>query len=948
LLAEDEMAVPLLKTKLYIPPVRPGLVSRPRLVERLDEGLRTGRKLTLISAPAGFGKTTLLSEWIAGCTGDVCIAWVSLDKRDNDPICFLTYLVAAVQAIQPDLGEGAWTIIQSPQPPAAEMVLTALINDLADRARPGRQVTPVVLVLDDCHEVTAEPVHDALVFLLDHLPPQMHVVMATRVDPPWPLGRLRARQEMTELRAGDLRFTPEETARFLNDVMRLGLSVEDMAALDRRTEGWIAGLQMAALSMRGRDAARAEAFIQAFSGSHRYVLDYLMEEVLDRQEDEIRAFLLQTSILDRLTAPLCDAVLAGEAHGASHSQSDSQAILTWLERTNLFLVPLDDERCWYRYHPLFADLLRRRLQDTYPEQVSENHLRASAWYEGQGSITDAISHALEAADDVRAAYLVERYSGQAFRYGEFSQHRRWVEALPEETVRSRPLLCMGRAWALADDPDATDRAVWWMERALALSATNPRVFDDPDSTYRTDHELISENARLFHISSARRQADPEEVITLCLEALEALSGQTLGEEAAFSRGIVTFWLAQAYGQLNDRDAAERAFAQAEQLGLAVEGHLVALAVAGAQAGDAWDRGDLHAVARICRETIASLIQPAEQAGERVPGACYAYVGLGSTLVEWNELGQAEPLLVRGVELAERVVEPGVQVKGCCALARLHWMQGNYEEAHAWMDKALQACRWDPSYLHALRARIWLAQGVDDPRWLDTAVQWADERVLEDPGEYSWELQSLVRVRITQHRAHGEPDLMPVLAVLDGHLEAPAAMSSGWLVEVLTLKALLLQALGRTEEAMPPLARALAIAEETGRVLAFLEHGSPMVDLLHEAVRQGVEASYARQILTAFEARGRAEVRQAEGRPSPAAIPSAQAALADTDHPIEPLSERELEVLRLLRSTLPQREIADTLYISINTVRSHVKHIYAKLGVHARIEAVARAEELGLL
>jgi LuxR family maltose regulon positive regulatory protein len=567
------MAIPLLQTKLYIPPVRPGLVSRPRLIERLDEGLHLGRKLTLISAPAGFGKTTLLSEWIASCTRDTRIAWLSLDKGDNDLSQFLTYLVAAIQSIDPKLGEGAWAMMQSPQPPAAEPVLITLINELMERPGSGGQVAPVVLVLDDYHEVTSEPVHDALVYLLDHLPPQMHVLIATRVDPPWPLGRMRARQEMTELRAGDLRFAPEETARFLNDVMGLGLSAEDMSALDRRTEGWVAGLQMAALSMRGRDAARTEVFIRTFSGSHRYVLDYLMEEVLDRQEDEIRVFLLQTSILDRLTAPLCDAVLAGESRGTSHPRSDSRAILTWLERANLFLVPLDDERRWYRYHPLFADLLRTRFQEAYPEQVSEAHLRASAWYEGQGSITEAIAHALEAADDVRAAYLVERYSGQAFRHGEFWQSRRWVEVLPEETVRSRPLLCMGRAWALADHPDATDRAMWWMERALALSATNPCAFDGPDSAYRTDHELISENARLFHISIARRQADPKEVVALCLEALEALSAQTppaqtLGEEAAFSRGIITFWLAQAYEQLNDKDAAARAYAQAEQLGLA--------------------------------------------------------------------------------------------------------------------------------------------------------------------------------------------------------------------------------------------------------------------------------------------------------------------------------------------------------------------------------------------
>jgi LuxR family maltose regulon positive regulatory protein len=514
-----------------------------------------------------------------------------------------------------------------------------------------------------------------------------------------------------------------------------------------------------------------------------------------------------------------------------------------------------------------------------------------------------------------------------------------MEILPEEIIRSRPLLCMGRAWALEDDLDATDRAVYWMERALELSAANPHAHTDPDSPYRTDHEAITAWARVFHIGIANaRQANPDKVIALCLEALEALSEEVPSEETAFAQGLLTFHLAQAYRRLDDRDAAERAFAQARELGLAARGYLIALVVAGVQAEDAWDRGDLRAVARICRETIASLIEPAEQAGERVPGACYAYVFLGKTLVEWNELERAEPFLARGVELAERTGDLDVLVHGYRGLALLHRIQGNYQEACVWMDKALQACRWDPGHLYALRARIWLAQAEDDPRRLDEAIQWADGRVLEDPGEYSLELQSLVRVRIAQYRAYGEPDLMPVLAVLDQHTRAPAATSSGWQVEVLTLKALLLQALGRMEEAMPPLARALAVAESTGRVLAFLEHGSPMAALLREAVRQGVEADYARQILAAFEARGRA----GQHRPPLEETPSAQATL------VEPLSERELQVLRLLRSTLPLREIAGRLYISIHTVRTHVRHIYAKLGVHGRTEAVLHAEELGLL
>jgi LuxR family maltose regulon positive regulatory protein len=923
------MAIPLLKTKLYIPPVRPGLVSRPRLVERLDEGLRTGHKLTLISAPAGFGKTTLLSEWIAGCTRDMRVAWVSLDKEDSDLAQFLTYLVAAIRTVEPGLGDDAMAMMRQPGTPAAQTVLATVINVLAGRAE------PVVLVLDDCHEITAATVHDGLLFLLDHLPPHVHLVIATRTDPPWPLARLRTRQEMIELRAQDLRFTPDEAAVFLNNVTGLTLSAGSIAALDVRTEGWIAGLQMAALSMRGRDDV--EAFIRAFGGSHRYVLDYLVEEVLDRQEDEIQAFLLQTSVLDRLTAPLCDAVLAGEAGDASQTPSDSQAVLTHLERANLFLVPLDDERRWYRYHHLFADLLRRRLQEAYPERVSENHLRASAWYERQGSIHEAVVHAQAAAEDDRVVYLVERYAGRALVRGELVRVGRWVDALPEGRIQSRPLLCLVRAWTSIGDPNARDRAASWLERALALSAANPRPIRGMDGSVRTDYEVISQNAHLLRVNLAAAQGvDPEELIDLCLDALAALP-----EGATFERSGVTFYLAEAYRRLHDGEAAARTFAQASQLGQATEGQIIALAAAGMQAVDAWERGDLHAVARICRETMASLVQPAEQAGERVPPhACLVYALLGRTLLEWNQLEDAEPLLVRGVELAERALEAGAQVEGCCDLARLHWVQGDYQEAHAWMDRALQACRWDPGYLHAFRARIWLAQAEDDPGWLDRSVQWAEGRVLEDR-EYGWELQSLARVRIAQYHAYGEPDLAPALAVLDAHL-ARAATSSGWQVEVLALKALALQALGRTEEALSPLGRALAVAKETGRVLAFLEHGPPMADLLREAVRRGVEADYARLVLDGFPAREQVKERPVQGQPLPGVTPPAQAALA------EPLTERELEVLRLLKTPLPQREIAAQLYLSIHTVRSHVRHIYAKLDVHGRVEAVARAEELGLL
>jgi len=436
---EGEMSTPLLTTKLYIPPVRPDpstglrarLVSRPRLTERLNAGLH--RKLTLISAPAGFGKTTLLSEWASQRVGESAdgrpVAWLSLDEGDNDPARFWAYLIAALQTIHEGIGEAALEALVSPQPPHVEALLTGLINEIAEIPDLS------ALVLDDFHVITDQRVNDEVTFFLDSMPPQMHLILSSRADPPWPLARLRARREMTELRTNDLRFTPKEAAAFLNEVMRLDLSPEDVAALEDRTEGWIAGLQMAALSMRGREDV--SGFIRAFTGSHRFILDYLVEEVLEQQSPAIQEFLLKTCILERMTGPLCDAVTGG---------TDSQTILTQLEQANLFLVPLDDEWRWYCYHRLFSELLRNQLALIHPEQAPVLHQRASEWFEGESFTEETIAHAFAARDYERVAHLVEKYARDMLHQSKYNVLSSWIEALPDELVQNRPWLCVYQSW----------------------------------------------------------------------------------------------------------------------------------------------------------------------------------------------------------------------------------------------------------------------------------------------------------------------------------------------------------------------------------------------------------------------------------------------------------------------------------------------------------------------
>ena len=439
------MSASILRTKLVIPPCRPRerVVQRRRLLEKLDRGLAQGSKLTLVSAPAGFGKTTLLSEWATGRGQPV--AWLSLDRRDNAPRRFWNYLTTALETVQAGVGESFLAKLLSSKPPPTSDLLTELINAI-DTSDP----TPLVIVLDDLHLVEERSIHDDLAFFLDHLPPQVHIVISTRYDPSLPLSRLRGRGELSELRTADLRFTPDEAAAFLNQVMRLSLTAEQVISLETRTEGWIVGLQMAALSMQGRGRQDQASFIAAFAGSHRYVLDYLADEVLALQPKGIRTFLYHTAILDRLTGPLCDAVWGTAAGGGPDTgQPDSQEMLENLESANLFIVPLDDERRWYRYHHLFSDLLRKRLREIQPELLPTLHQRASDWYEEEKLTADAMNHALAASDLARASRLVGANALAMMEHGELRTLEGWLDALPEEAISSQPWLGIAHAWMLA-------------------------------------------------------------------------------------------------------------------------------------------------------------------------------------------------------------------------------------------------------------------------------------------------------------------------------------------------------------------------------------------------------------------------------------------------------------------------------------------------------------------
>ena len=888
----------LLRTKLYPPRVTRTLVARPRLTERPGGGAPP--PVLVVSAPAGFGKSTYVAQSLLG--SGPAVAWLSLDPGDSDPPVFWAYVLAALRTAAPDVGASAQVLLESPGGTPITTVLTSLLNDLAASDE------EIVLVLDDYHVVHAPEIHEAMAFLVDHLPRQLRLVIATRSDPPLPLARLRARGELAEVRAADLRFTEQETAAYFG-VMGLDLSAGEVTTLDVRTEGWVAALQLAALSLQGREDSAG--FIEGFAGDDRHVVDYLVEEVVHRQPEEVRDFLLRTSVLTRLSGPLADAVTG---------RDDGRAMLEALDRDNLFLVPLDDQRRWYRYHHLFADMLQARLLNELPGEAPELHRRAGTWHEREGDITAAVEHLLAAGDVDHAAHLVELSVRPMGRDRREAQLRRWMEALPDEVFVDRPVLANGRVGSLMSTGETrgAEPLLRIAERWVAQMGASPTGTKPAGLVVANPVELgrLPGWVKIHRSGLSLMAGDVTATMEHGREAIDRMEpDDNLGHAAATALMGLASWrhgdLASAeaaYGESMRRFEAEGWIA--DLLGCAIT--LADLQTA---------QGRLRDAERTFRDGLALA---ARQPGGPLRGTPDMHVGLSEIHRERGELDAANEELRTSHELGDHLGMPKHPHRWRIAEARVREAEGDLPGALTLLDEAERVYDLDFSPdarpVAAMRARLWIRQGRLDP-----AVGWAAERGLSvgDELDYLREFEHVTLARILLARA--DDSAVPFLGRLLTAAEAGGRL--GTVLEVLVLHALASQQRGDVGAARASLARALELGEPEGYVRSFTGEGPAMAALLREVARRGSSTTYVARLVGSL-----GPAVQARG-PDPL---------------VDPLSDRELEVLRLLASELNGPEIARHLVVSLNTVRTHTKNIYAKLGVGSRRAAVRRAEELGLL
>jgi LuxR family maltose regulon positive regulatory protein len=879
------------------------MVVRTRLSERSSQALEA--KLTLVSAPPGFGKTTLVAEWLAQAHVDA--AWLSLDHGDNHQ-AFWSYLVAALQTVQPGIGESTAVLLQSPRPPPIESLLAGLLNELNALTR------DLVLVLDDYHVIDDRAIQAGMAFLLDHLPPQLHLVLVSRADPPLPLARLRARGELVEIRAADLRFSPDEAMAYFNDAMGLHLTSADVAALEARTEGWIAALQLAALSMQRRDDP--SDFIADFAGDDRHIVDYLVEEVLQQQPERVRDFLLRTSILDRLSGPLCDAL------AVNADPEGGQAMLEALDRANLFVVQLDNRRHWWRYHHLFADVLRARLAEEQPELVADLHRRASEWYADNAEPAQAIQHALAAHDDVRAAELIERAARATLRGYRPAVLVEWLAALPPELVRARPVLGAYYAFALLGlgRLDAAESLLRDAERCLDGTSDAKMVVVD-------EAELRSVPGMIALAWAFRAQALGEVATTL---ELARRAHDLMPEGDLVWRAGAAVLLALAHWITGDLATAQ----SIHDAGVAdlVRSGNVRLAISAV-----YDGGELRkARGQLldAQQSYQRALQLAHQhGGSGIPGLGDLHLGLSDLYVEWDDLDAARSQLQLAEDLGRKAPLPQTPARSRVALARLRQAEGDLDGASELLEQAERVYLRNPvpeiRPIGALQARLWLARGR-----LEEALAWTRGQNLsaDDELDYAREFAHITLARALLARAARDGDRragMDALALLGRLLAATEASGrTGSTIDILVVLALAHRARGDTASAVAAVGRAVALGEPHGYVRTFVDEGEPMRDLLRHAVAGGVGGAYARRLLGAFE------------HSAPTTPKGFQKA--------EPLTPRELEILRLVAVGMRNQEIAEHLVISLPTVKRHIANTYAKLGANHRTEAIARAQALGVL
>lgn len=900
----------LLATKLYVPRPPPGFVPRPRLADKLSEALT--RQLALVCAPAGFGKTALLADWSRQRSQQV--AWLSLEPGDNDPVRFWRHAVAALDRVRPEAGEHAAPLLKHPGLVSFDGLVTALVNHLA--AGEGE----VFLVLDDYHVIDAEPVQDSLMYLVEHAPPDLHVTLATRSDPPWPLGRLRARGQLGELRATDLRFTADEAAALFRGTVEADLDADDVARLAARTEGWAAGLQLAALSLQGQpDVAQ---FVMTFSGSHRYVLDYLTEEVLEQQSEPVRKFLLETSVLERLSGPLCDAVTG---------RTDSQQLLETIERANVFLTPLDEERGWWRYHHLFADLLRTRLLQDHTARPVELHRNAAAWYDEHGLADDAVRHALAAGDLVWAARLFERYFDQLLHSREGATVRRWISAFPPELVSSRPRLLVAQAAA------AIRRGRVSGVREL-LDGAERAYQDVADEPFAPSVGLAA--SRLANVPkaiafgrayAAYLSGDAEATTTFVSEALAER-----GEGGWMLDGMAHMNLAMAEWLCSRLEKAERAFASNIERWQAAGESDVAALHRSYLARIRCAQGRLGEALSTYQQTleIAAASDLPAQAGA---GVGVAHLGVAEVAYQRDELDTALRHVTKGLPLCRQFADSQALATGLATLAWIRHANGDGAGALEAMGEADEVA--DPAVtdlfnpVPAERARLLLAQGDTE-----AAASWTTERGLaatDEPG-YPREQAYLVLARVLL--AQGRPD--EALGLLDRlRASAVAQDRAGSVIEIQALRALALAGAGNEDAAVATLADTLMLGYPQGYVRVFVDEGPPMANLLGRLIaaqrheHAGVPVDYLSRLTHAFD-----RYTSADASTRPVAVPGL----------VTQLTERELEVLQLLAAGKQNQEIAAELYVALSTVKKHITHILEKLGATNRTEATARARALGLL